>query len=67
MDPHLKIPGSALAAVTGKAEETNHGANRRRKNVKLEIGNGAMDVVLDFIADNDAMYRIANDWRRLHI
>lgn len=55
VDPHLKIPGSVLAAVTGETEETGGGANRRRKNVKLEIENGAMDVVLHLVADNDTI------------
>ena len=53
--------------MTGEAEETKHGTNRRRKNAKLEIEKGAMNVVLDFVADNDAIFHIANDWRRLLI
>lgn len=45
VDPHLNIPGSVLAAA----------ADRRRKNVKLEIENGTMDVVVHLVADNDSI------------
>ena len=43
-DPWIRVSG-----CDREAEETKHGANRRRKNAKLEIEKGAMDVVLDFV------------------
>lgn len=55
IDPHLNIPGSVLAAVTGETGEAARRADRRRKNVKLEIENGTMDVVLHLVADNDSI------------
>ncbi|KIK02742.1 hypothetical protein K443DRAFT_96345, partial [Laccaria amethystina LaAM-08-1] len=55
VDPHLSIPGSVLAAVTGETGEAARRADRRRKNVKLEIENGTMDVVLHLVADNDSI------------
>jgi hypothetical protein len=55
VDPHLSIPGAVLAAVTGETGEAARRADRRRKNVKLEIENGTMDVVLHLVADNDSI------------
>ena len=51
-DPWIRVSGC------DKAEETKHGANRRRKNAKLEIEKGAMDVVLDFVVCSSG---VAND------
>ena len=48
VDPHLNIPGAVLGEAARRAD-------RRRKNVKLEIENGTMDVVLHLVADNDSI------------